>query len=234
MPRVLPVGLITVFSISVLPVQAFPGASVNLVRINGEGIQGLPGVQSSAGGKAPQGLPSDPVMLSQATGRSAEDVTYLLSGSDDFEIRFQDPLPSNLTGYISVRRKVANGTGSGNGEEVERIPFNSPNVSISDDRRVLTIKHNREVRDGESLCALLPEGPYSLPSRLTPCCFAVARPTPTARRTTPCGYVASTPSAFPWWLIPVGLGIGVGICAAAGCFNSSGDGGGGSSSPSSR
>lgn len=238
MRPVLPVGLITVFSISALPVQALPGASVNLVRINGEGLQALPGLQWSPEKTSPQESPPAPLPLSQVPGDSEEDVTYLLSGSDDFEIRFRDPLPENLSGYISVRRRVSNGTGSGNGEEVERIPFNSPNVSISDDRRLLTIKHNREVRDGETLCALLPEGAYTLPARLTPCCFGVARPAAMERRTTPCGVAAAatTPtSSFPWWLVPVGLGIGVGICAAAGCFNGGGGGGGGGgSSPSSR
>ncbi len=38
----------TAFSVSALPVRAFPGASVNLVRVNGDGVTALPGLQPPA------------------------------------------------------------------------------------------------------------------------------------------------------------------------------------------
>jgi len=104
--------------------------------------------------------------------------------------------------------------------------------NISEDRLTLTIKHDRNLHDGETLCALLPDGPYALPRHFTPCCFQLAKAaTSMSRTTSPCGFMAPAASnSFPWWVIPVGLGRGVGICAAAGCFN--GDGGGGSNNVS--
>jgi hypothetical protein len=238
MRSALPLAVLSAFTVSALPVQAFPGASVNLVRVNAEGVRALPGLDPSLyRSPAPPSLASDSQLLSQADRNDGDqnDVTYLLSGDEDFEIRYASPLPEGLTGNISIRRRSATAGDAQNGEEVESIPLNSPNVTISEDRLTLTIKHDRGLRDGETLCALLPDGPYALPQRITPCCFQLAKAaTSMARKTSPCGYIAPSSNNFPWWVIPVGLGLGVGICAAAGCFNSSGGGGGGGSNNVSR
>ncbi|HHG2224700.1 MULTISPECIES: hypothetical protein [unclassified Synechococcus] len=232
MRSALSLAVLSAFTVSTLPVQAFPGASVNLVRVSADGVRALPGLESPLPAAAPPSLGSDGQLLSQAGANDEEqsDITYLLSGDEDFEIRYASPLPLNLTGNISIRRRSANASDGSNGEEVESIPLNSPNVTISEDRLTLTIKHDRELRDGETLCALLPDGPYALPQRLTPCCFQLAKAaTSMSRKTSPCGFIIppSTSNPFPWWMIPVGLGLGVGICAAAGCFNGGGGGGGG-------
>lgn len=94
---------------------------------------------------------------------------------------------------------------------------------MSSDSRTITINPETTTTPGEVICALLPDGPNTLPTRTTPCCFTVAAAAPAA-------YVAPAGNPFPWWIIPVGLGLGVGICAIAGCFNSSGGGGGSGSS----
>jgi hypothetical protein len=226
-------AVLSAFTISTLPVRAFPNASVNLVRVNGDGVTALPGLQPKPTQPTPPSLAIDGQLLSQAdqSDQESRDVTYLLSGDEDFEIRYASPLPLDLTGNISIRRRSANASDGSNGEEVESIPLNSPNVTISEDRLTLTVKHGRELLDGETLCALLPDGPHALPQRLTPCCFQLAKAaTSMGRKTSPCGFFIppSTSNPFPWWVIPVGLGLGVGICAAAGCFSGGGGGGGGS------
>lgn len=235
MRSALPLAVLSAFTVSALPVQAFPGASVNLVRVNADGVRALPGLDPSLyESPQPPSLSSDGQLLSQADPNDGNqsDVTYLLSGDEDFEIRYASPLPLNLTGNISIRRRSSTGGDGLNGEEVENIPLNSPKVTISEDRLTLTIKHDRNLRDGETLCALLPDGPHALPQRITPCCFQLAKAaTSMSRKTSPCGFIAPAASnPFPWWVIPVGLGLGVGICAAAGCFSGGGGGGGGGGS----
>ena len=205
MRSALSLAVLTAFTVGSLPVQAFPGASVNLVRVSSEGVRALPGLQPpSTQSLAPPFQADDGQLLSQAepSDGQARDVTYLLSGDEDFEIRYASPLPLDLTGNISIRRRSANAGDGFNGEEVESIPLNSPKVSISEDRLTLTIKHDRELRDGETLCALLPDGPADLPQRLTPCCFQLAKAaTSMARKTSPCGFIPPAPAAtnpFPW------------------------------------
>jgi hypothetical protein len=204
----------TAFSVSALPVRAFPGASVNLVRLNGNGVTALPGLQPPVI-QQPPSAPTTAELISQASGTSGQsngDVTTLLTGTENFEIRYQGPLPRfSSSDYISLRNKAT-------GDEVERIYLNSDRVSYSPDRRTITIDPESTVTDGEVICALLPDGPSTLPTRLTPCCFTVAKAA---------AYVEPAGKPFPWWIIPVGLGLGVGICALAGCFDSNGGGGGG-------
>lgn len=235
MRSALSLAVLSAFTVSALPAQAFPGASVNLVRVSADGVRALPGLEPPPPATAQPSVGSDRQLLSQAGTNEAErsDVTYLLSGDEDFEIRYASPLPLNLTGNISIRRRSAIAGDSSNGEEVESIPLTSDKVTISEDRLTLTIKHDRNLRDGETLCALLPDGPHTLPQRITPCCFQLAKAATTmSRKTSPCGLLIppSVSNPFPWWVIPVGLGLGVGICAAAGCFNGGGGGGGGGGS----
>lgn len=205
----------TAFSVSALPVRAFPGASVNLVRVSGDGVTALPGLQPPPV-RVPPSTPGALELLSQASGdtQTDRDVTVLPTGSEDLEIRYRGALPRfSGSEYISLRNKAT-------GAEVERIFLNSDRVSFSSDRRTISINPEGNITPGEVICALLPDGPGLLPSRTTPCCFTVAAAAPEA-------YVAPAGNPFPWWIIPVGLGIGVGICALAGCFDSGGGGGGG-------
>jgi hypothetical protein len=205
----------TAISVSTLPVRAFPGASVNLVRVNGDGVTPLPGLQPPSV-QVPPSAPGTVELISQASGGGTtdRDVTILPTGTEDVEITYQNPLPQfSNSDYISVRNKVT-------GEEVERIGLNSERVSYSNGRRTITIDPETTITSDEVICFLLPDGPSNLPSRTSPCCFTVAPPA---------AYVppAAGGNPFPWWIIPVGLGLGVGICAAAGCFSGGGGGGGG-------
>ncbi len=202
----------TAFSVSALPVRAFPGASVNLVRVNGNGVTALPGLQPPSI-QTPPSAPGAVELISQASGdnQSDRDVTVLPTGTEDLEIRYQGALPQfSSSDYISVRNRST-------GEEVERIFLNSDRVSFSSDRRTITINPETTITDGAVICALLPDGPGALPSRISPCCFTVAKAA---------AYVEPAGKPFPWWIIPVGLGLGVGICALAGCFDGGGGGGG--------
>ncbi|MDM7938426.1 MAG: hypothetical protein QUV06_13345 [Cyanobium sp. CZS 48M] len=204
----------TAFSVSALPVRAFPGASVNLMRVNGDGVTALPGLQPPSV-QSPPTTPGTVELISQASGdtQADPDVTVLQNGTEGLEIQYNEPLPQfSGSEYISLRNKAT-------GDEVERIFLNSDRVRFSSDRRTLTINPESTIPPGEVFCALLPDGPGNLPSRTTPCCLKVAVAAPAA-------YVAPAGNPFPWWIIPVGLGLGVGICAIAGCFDGGGGGGG--------
>lgn len=205
----------TAFSVSTLPVRAFPGASVNLVRLNGDGVTALPGLQPPSV-QVPPSAPGTLELISQASGdtQTDRDITVLPTGAEDLEVQYRGALPQfSGSDYISLRNKAT-------GDEVERIFLNSDRVSFSSDRSTITINPESTITPGEVICALLPDGPGTLPTRSTPCCFTVAAAAPAA-------YVAPAGKPFPWWIIPVGLGLGVGICAIAGCFNGDDGGGGG-------
>ncbi|WP_255095082.1 hypothetical protein [Synechococcus sp. J7-Johnson] len=166
----------------------------------------------------PPSAPGTLELISQASGdtQAGPNVTVLPTGTESLEIRYQGPLPQfSGSEYISIRNRAT-------GEEVERIFLNSNRVSFSSDRRTITINPETTTTPGEVICALLPDGPGTLPTRTTPCCFTVAAAAPL-----PEAYVAPTGNPFPWWIIPVGLGLGVGICAIAGCFDGGGGGGSG-------
>ena len=213
----------TAFSVNSLPVRAFPGGSVNLVRVNGDGVTALPGFQPPTA-QAPSSVPGAFELISQASGDvgAASDVTALPTGTNELEITYEGALPRfSNSEYISVRNKVT-------GEEVERILLNSDRVSFSSDRRSITINPETTLTPDEVLCALLPDWPGNLPARSAPFCFTAAAAVPAP----PAAVAPPVTNPFPWWIIPVGLGVGLGICAAAGCFDGGGGGGGGSNNVS--
>ena len=211
----------TAFSVNSLPVRAFPGGSVNLVRVNGDGVTALPGFQPPTA-QAPSSVPGAFELISQASGdvQSASDVTVMPVGSNELEITYEGALPRfSNNEYISIRNKVT-------GEELERVLLNSDRVSFSSNRDTITINPETALTPDKVLFALLPDWPGTLPARSAPCCFTAAAAVPPAAVPPP------VTNPFPWWIIPVGLGIGLGICAAAGCFDGGGGGGGGSNNVS--
>ncbi len=205
----------TAFSVSALPVRAFPGASVNLVKINGEGVKPLPGLQAQ-----PAAARASTELLISQSAADPNAVRGLASGTEDFEIQFNGPLPQFSAS--DILRVVNRETG----DLVEEISLTSGKVSFSADRRTITISHDYTVKDGEIICALFPDGPNPLPRRTSPCCFTVVK---AAAVVEPSGG-----GGFPWWIIPVGALLGLGVCAIAGCFDGGGGGGGGGSNNSSR
>nr|WP_259735920.1 hypothetical protein [Synechococcus sp. CS-1329] len=200
------------------------------MRVNGNGVTALPGLQTPPIDVPPSAPPAFE-LISQASGDTEAgiqgdletdgDITLLPAATEDLEIRYQGSLPLFSTSeYISIRNKAT-------GEEVERIFLNSDRVTFSSDRRTVTINPETTTTPGEVVCALLPDWPGVLPARTTPCCFSVA-----AAVIPPAATVPPVTNPFPWWVIPVGLGLGVGICAIAGCFDGGGGGGGGSNNVS--
>ena len=211
----------TAFSVNSLPVRAFPGGNVNLVRVNGDGVTALPGFQPPAA-QTPSSVPGAFELISQASGdvQSAGDVTVMPVGSNELEITYEGALPRfSNNEYISIRNKVT-------GEELERVLLNSDRVSFSSNRDTITINPETALTPDKVLFALLPDWPGNLPARSAPCCFTAAAAVP------PAAVAPPVTNPFPWWIIPVGLGIGLGICAAAGCFDGGGGGGGGSNNVS--
>ena len=199
-----------------LPVQAFPNASVNLIRVTSEGVTAMPGLnQALLPGSSP--APAQGPLLSQATPPAAETSTLLAKASDPLVLSFAGPLPTfGADDYVSIRVKSSDATL--NNQEVEQIRFDSPSVVISPDRRTITITPTQPLQDGQTLAALLPTGDYVLPLATSSCFFQLAPPVAALPPVIP----PAPPPPPPFPLLPVLLGIGAAAvigCAIGGCFS---------------
>jgi len=272
----LPLALATAaaFSVQSLPVRAFPGASVNLVRIDAEGVKPLPDVtrlvdevqkqvqaqeqaQAQARLQAQAPAPSPTTGPGAATAPLPTNLTWLLSPGDELEIGFRRPLPAGASGVLVLREAPAPADGLiGPGEpgrEVERIPFPSPQVFLSEERTFMAIQPQTQRPPGTITTVLFELGPRVVPEPETPVRFAVAQPAVAMeRKVSPCpftplpgaqsaaqaasqaagqaataGATGAAAAGAAGWLVPVLIGVvvvGVGAAVVAG---SSGGGGGG-------
>jgi hypothetical protein len=199
----------TAFVAHTMPARAYPGASVNLVRIDAEGVRPLPDIgraveaieasqrapQSRTVAQAPTGPATQtPGAAGPAPGAPAanplpENLTWLLSPSDPLEISFTNPLPNNAAGFLVLRSQAAGGSeatsGPAAGREVERIPFPSPTLFLSDDRQFLSIDPESKLKPGEITTVEFQIGAPVTPE--TPVRFALAAPAvEMARKQAPC------------------------------------------------
>lgn len=195
----LPLALFTTaaFSIHSLPVRAFPGASVNLVRIDAEGVKPLPDVTRLLGevqkqAQAPAPSPA-PVPAAEAAPPLPTNLTWLLSPSDELEISFSRPLPAGATGTLLLRVQPAPGSdatsGPAAGREAERIPFPSPRVFLSEERTYMAIEPDTQRNPGEITTVEFLLGPRVVPEPETPVRFALAQPAVAReRKASPCPF----------------------------------------------
>ncbi len=235
------------FSVHTLPVRAYPGPSVNLVRIDSEGVKPLPDVtrllsEAQAQAQAPAPTASPAASAQEALPR---DLTWLLSPRDELEISFRRALPANASGTLVLRVAPAAADGlRGPGEpgsEVERVPFPSERVFLSEDRTFMAIEPQSAREPGQITTVLFELGPRVVPEPTTPVRFALAQPAVAMeRKASPCPYVplpgaqaaaagatGAAAAGTAGWLVPALIGIvvvGVGAAVVAG---SSGGGGGG-------
>ncbi|MGL6133759.1 MAG: hypothetical protein ACRC1L_06195 [Prochlorococcaceae cyanobacterium] len=237
--------------------RAYPGPRVNLVRIDAEGITPLPDVTrllSEAQAQAPSAAAA-PAPGPAALAPLPRDLTWLLSPGDELEISFRRPLPANASGVLVLRVAPAPADGlSGPGEpgrEVERVPFPSERVFLSEDRQFMAIQPQTDRNPGEITTVTFELGPRVVPEPETPLRFALAQPAVAMeRKLSPCPYTplpgaqaaaqAATAGATgaaagaAGWLVLALIGIvvvGVGAAVVAG---SSGGGGRGGRNPSSQ
>jgi len=214
--RHLPVALFTASAVlwAGLPARAFPSARVNLIRITGEGVTAMPGLNQARLPASSIPASSSGPFLSQAAPPSGNGPTLLTKASDPLVLSFATPLPTfGLDDYISIR--------DSNNTEVEQIRFDSSAVVISTDRRTITITPTQPVQEGQTLAALLPTGNYVLPLATSSCFFQLAPPVAVIPPVVP--PAPPPPPLFP--VIPVLLGIGAAAligCAIGGCFSGSG------------
>lgn len=196
----LAIATATAFTAYTLPARANPGPSVNLVRINRDGVTPLPNVVDAIDNLNEQ--QRQEILISQAIA-SNEEVDILASGRQDFEIDFGGAIPPGLTGTLLLQRVNRETLAA---ETVEEIPYSR--VRFSSDRTQMIIPHDRRVRSGERLCVVFPDELVSqLPERTSARCFEVRR-------------VAA------WWIIPLAVAAAVGIGLAIGSSDDDGDGGG--------
>ncbi len=150
-----------------LPAQALPEARVNLVRIDGDGVQPLPDLtrllrQARAIETRPEGAPEGEASAAEIVAQAlpaavaAEanaGIFFLPSASEDLRIRLRSPLPSAATGELLLRLQrspwQAATSGPEAGEVVERLPLSDDRVNLSDDRRYLQINPERTLQSGD-------------------------------------------------------------------------------------
>ncbi|MEX1323626.1 MAG: hypothetical protein AB1Z21_05445 [Synechococcaceae cyanobacterium] len=156
-----------------LPVRAMPGPSINLVRIDGEGVQPLPDItrvlreleaaQTAAAAQTPEPSPvpspAPAPLLAQAMAEGVAGpntgIFFLPSGDEDLRIRLSAPLPAGTSGELLLRVQrspwKAATSGPEAGEIEERINLTSTQVTLSADRRYLQINPERTLLSGEVL-----------------------------------------------------------------------------------
>lgn len=246
----IPLALFTAaaFSTQSLPVRAFPNASVNLVRIDREGIKPLPDVQLLLSQGQPAPAPQAGGTAAAGTEPEAlpDDLTWLLSPGDELEISFGSALPASASGELVLRvapAPTSGLSGSGDpGEVVERIPFPSPQVFLSEDGLFMAIQPETLRKPGEITTVIFEVG--VVPDPDTPVRFALAQPAiAMERKQAPCPYVplpgsqaaaqaagqaaaasGAAAAGTAGWVVPAILGIAA-IAAGAAIISSSGGGG---------
>ncbi|MCP9927921.1 hypothetical protein [Cyanobium sp. CH-040] len=256
----LPLALATAaaFSTHTLPVRAYPGPSVNLVRIDAEGVKPLPDVtrllseaqaqvqaQAQAPTAAPAAGPGGPASPAAAAPLPTN-LTWLLSPGDELEISFRRPLPAGATGVVVLREAPAPADGLiGPGEpgrEVERIPFPSTQVFLSEERTFMAIQPQTPRPPGTITTVQFELGPRVVPEPETPVRFALAQPAVAReRKASPCPFTplpgaqaaqaattAATGAAAAGaasWVLPAILGFAA-LAAGAAIISASGNDGG--------
>ena len=227
------------FGLGTMPARALPAASVQLFRINGNGVKPMPGItdaldraqdQRNAVAQAPQALQAanSPLMLVAQSDAAA------VSALSSYSQTFTGPLPLNLAGKLRI---VAIDPNTGTiGRVLEEINVNSPNITISPDRLQITIRPQvgTVIRPGDTVMVQFPSvtptgNPIVYPNHLasTPCQFtatAVSAVLPVAPL--PVVAAAAAPAAIsPLLIIGAALLVGVGVAAAVGAFSSNSGGG---------
>ena len=241
------VGLpvIAALGMGTMPARALPAASMQLIRINGNGVKPMPAitdaldraqVQRNALAKAsaaPQPVGTTLKLVAQSEAAAAGSLS-------NYTQSFVGPLPANFSGNM---RLVFIDPNTGTiGEVLAEIPVSSPNVVISPDRLQLTINlpPGSGIQPGQTVMLQLPSttpagNPIIYPNHLatTPCQFTI---TAAATTVLPVAPIAAAPLAAapvaaaaaagisPLAIIGIVVLVGVGVAAAAGAF-SSGDGG---------
>jgi len=232
LPVLLAMGLGT------MPAQALPAASVQLFRVNGNGLKPMPGItdaldqlQAQRTAMAPTPQPGQPKLMLVA--QSDPGTVGALSS---YSQSFVGPLPMNLEGNLRLVY-IDQNTGT-IGKVLEVIDVRDTNlVTISPDRLQITIQlpPNTTIQPGQQVMLQFPSTtptgqPISYPNHLasTPCQFTVTAMSAAPAVIPPIGAAAAGIS--PLLIIGAVVLVGVGVAAAAGAF----DGGGGGTNPSSR
>ncbi|MCU0529651.1 MAG: hypothetical protein MUD04_09180 [Cyanobium sp. Prado107] len=251
----LPLALATAaaFSVQSLPVRAFPGASVNLVRIDAEGVKPLPDVtrlvgevqkqvQAQEQAQAQARLQAQAPAPSPTTGTGAAaaplptNLTWLLSPGDELEIGFRRPLPAGASGVLVLTEAPASADGLiGPGEpgrEVERIPFPSPQVFLSEERTFMAIQPVPEPETPVRFALAQPA--VAMERKVSPCPFTPlpgAQAAQAAQAATAGATGAAAAGGAGVW---VAIGIAAVLAVAAAVVAGSSGGGGGGRNPSSQ
>ena len=239
-----------------LPARALPAASVQLFRINGNGVKTMPAIsdaleraqlQKTALAQVPQAGKPVPQAGKPVVQLVAQSDPASLGSLSNYSQSFVGPLPANLSGNLRIVY-IDPSTGT-IGQVLEEIDVNGPNVTISPDRLKITIRlqPTSTIQPGQTVMLQLPSttpagDPILYPNHLaaTPCQFTVTAvsalpltpvPVPAAPLAAAAAPVAAA-GISPLLILGAVIVIGVGVAAATGAF--SGGGGGGGTNPSSQ
>ncbi len=227
LPVLLALGLGT------LPARALPAASVQLFRINGNGVKTMPAISDAIDQAQHQNI-----ALAQPS-QAGKPVVELVAQSDpaslgslsSYSQSFVGPLPANLSGNLRIVFIDPN-TGT-IGQVLEEIDLNGPDVTISPDRLKITIRlqPTSTIQPGQTVMLQLPSTtpagqPILYPNHLatTPCQFTVTAVSAVTPAVPP--LAAAAAPGFPIWAVVVGvLVVGGVVTAIVSSGNSNGGGG---------
>ena len=237
-----------------LPARALPAASVQLFRINGNGVKTMPAIsdaleraqlQKTALAQVPQAGKPVPQAGKPVVQLVAQSDPASLGSLSNYSQSFVGPLPANLSGNLRIVY-IDPSTGT-IGQVLEEIDVNGPNVTISPDRLKITIRlqPTSTIQPGQTVMLQLPSAtpagdPILYPNHLasTPCQFTVTAvsalpvapiPVPAAPLAAAAAPVAAA-GISPLLILGAVILVGVGVAAATGAFG----GGGGGTNPSSQ
>lgn len=218
--------LLVAFGLFSLPVRAMPAASMQVFRLDGNGVRPLPALTSllsHPGSTSRQTLAQAPAEVS--TSQKSVEVP---TGTSELSISFDTPFPDQLPANIQLLEVAEDGSL----KLLQDYPLSSSDLLFSPDRLKLTAKISQPLRTGQRVILQFPASTaqgivYGCPSTAgSPCAFQVIEGLPI-------GAAPAAASTFPTWAIVLGVVVvGVGVAAISGAFSS--DGGGGGTNPSSQ
>lgn len=198
--------LAAVFGFVSSEVHAMPNFGINLVKVSGEGVKPLPGIEAltKGGASAP-----DPVIAQAGSVALDESGNYQIisSGTRTISVKFQGSVP-RFDGPLYIVGE--------DGSVYQTVYPNS--VRFTNNRTQAVIDLSFQPTADNKYYVLFPET-AALPDRLTPCAFIVrdavaAAPVPKAKG----------PNVWPYVLGALAIG---GIICAIACGGGGGGGGGG-------
>jgi hypothetical protein len=208
----LAIPLAAVFGFVSSDVHAMPNFGINLVKVSGEGVKPLPGIEGLVKGSA---QPAEPVVAQapDATIDPSGNYQILSSATRQVSVEFRGRLPSFDAPLYIVDES---------GNVYQTVYPGASGVSFDAGRTKITIPLDFQASYETKYYILFPET-TGLPRRVSPCAFIV-REAPVATPAPEPKPVAKRAAVWPYIVGALILG---GVACAIWCGGDNGGGGGG-------